>query len=111
MAAILLCAILPSSYAFTSLISVAGVPTVAAYALIPILRLIFTRGQFAHAKWSCGRWSTPFCVIAAVWNIILLAVLLSPYTADITPQNFNFSIVVFAAVVRPALALWNVADV
>lgn len=37
-------------------------------ALIPILRLIFTRGDFANAKWSTGRFSIPFCIIAAVWN-------------------------------------------
>lgn len=31
-------------------------------------RLIFTRGDFTKAEWSNGRWSVPFCVIAAIWN-------------------------------------------
>jgi amino acid transporter len=67
-AAILLCTILPSAVAFTSLISCGGVPTIAAYALIPVLRLLFTRGEFANAKWSNGRFSVPFCFIAAAFN-------------------------------------------
>lgn len=33
-------------------------------------------------------------------TVFLLTVLFSPYTSEITPQNFNFSIVVFVAVVR-----------
>lgn len=37
-------------------------------ALIPMLRLIFTRGDFAKARWSNGRFSVPFCVISAIWN-------------------------------------------
>ena len=67
-AGILLCTILPSAVAFTSLISCGGVPTIAAYALIPVLRLLFTRGEFANAKWSNGRLSVPFCFIAAAFN-------------------------------------------
>lgn len=67
-AGLLLLTILPSSVAFTSLVSCGAVPTIAAYALIPALRLIFTRGHFADAKWSNGRFSIPFSVIAAVWN-------------------------------------------
>lgn len=37
-------------------------------AIIPMLRLIFTRGDFAKARWSNGRFSIPFCVISAIWN-------------------------------------------
>ncbi|GAA6004927.1 hypothetical protein JCM10207_008454 [Rhodosporidiobolus poonsookiae] len=96
--AILLCTILPSSVAFTSLVSCGGVPTIAAYALIPTLRLIFTRGDFANAKWSCGRFSVLFCVIAAVWNTFLLAVLFSPLEFPVTGQNFNFACAIFGFV-------------
>jgi amino acid transporter len=67
LAALLLCTILPSSVAFTSLISAGSVPSVAAYGLIALLRLTITRGRFDHARWSLGRWSTPFAVVSVVW--------------------------------------------
>jgi len=105
-AGFLLCTILPSTTAFTSLISAGGVPTIAAYALIPTLRLIFTRGDFANAKWSNGRFSTTFCVIAAVWNTFLLTVLFSPYEFPVNAQNFNFSCVIFGAVTIMAIVSW-----
>ncbi|GAA5855217.1 hypothetical protein JCM5353_005045 [Sporobolomyces roseus] len=97
-ASILLCTILPSSVAFTSLVSCGGVPTIAAYALIPALRLIFTRGDFANAKWSNGRFSIPFCVIACVWNTFLLAVLFSPLEFPVNAENFNFACAIFGFV-------------
>ncbi|GAA5854683.1 hypothetical protein JCM8547_004938 [Rhodosporidiobolus lusitaniae] len=110
-AAILLCSILPSSVAFTSLVSCGGVPTIAAYALIPTLRLIFTRGEFKHAKWSCGRWSTIFCIIAAIWNTFLLCVLFSPLEFPVTAQNFNFACVIFGFVtIAGAVSWWLVPE-
>ena len=90
-ASILLCAILPSTVAFTSLISAGAVPTIAAYSLIPTLRLIFTPGDFKDAKWSCGRYSTFFCYVAGIFNLFLLTTLLSPYVYPVTPQTFNFA--------------------
>ncbi|GAA5971787.1 hypothetical protein JCM11641_001512 [Rhodosporidiobolus odoratus] len=109
--AILLCTILPSSVAFTSLISCGAVPTIAAYALIPTLRLIFTRGEFANAKWSCGRFSIPFCIIAAIWNTFLLAVLFSPLEFPVNAQNFNFACAVFAFVtIAGAVSWWVVPE-
>ncbi|KAI5477323.1 amino acid transmembrane transporter [Pseudohyphozyma bogoriensis] len=72
--AILLLTILPSTVAFTSLVSAGAVPTIAAYALIPLLRMVFTPGDFANAKWSCGSFSKLFCIIAFVFNMIFGAV-------------------------------------
>lgn len=106
LAAILLCTILPSNVAFTSLISAGVVPNIATYALIPILRLTFTRGDFKHASWSLGRLSTAFCVIAAVWNVFLLTVLFSPYIWPVTAQNFNFSSLIFGAVTIMGIVSW-----
>ncbi|BGP39083.1 hypothetical protein JCM10449v2_003021 [Rhodotorula kratochvilovae] len=105
-ASILLCTILPSSVAFTSLISCGAVPTIAAYAVIPTLRLIFTRGEFANAKWSNGRFSIPFSVIAAVWNTFLLAVLFSPLEFPVTGQNLNYAFAVFAFVTVGGVVSW-----
>lgn len=106
--AILLCTILPSSTAFTSLVSAGGVPTIAAYAIIPILRLLFTRGDFANAKWSLGRFSTLCCVIAAVWNTFLLSVFFSPFQFPVTATNFNFACVIFVAVTIMAIVSYYV---
>ncbi|GAA6005514.1 uncharacterized protein JCM10292_007375 [Rhodotorula paludigena] len=105
-AAILLCTILPSSVAFTSLVSCGAVPTIAAYALIPTLRLIFTRGEFANAKWSNGRWSTPFCIISAIFNTFLLAVLFSPLEFPVTGENLNFAFAVFAFITIAGVVSW-----
>ncbi|GAA5955471.1 hypothetical protein JCM8115_006764 [Rhodotorula mucilaginosa] len=105
-AAILLCTILPSAVAFTSLISCGGVPTIAAYALIPVLRLLFTRGEFANAKWSNGRFSVPFCFIAAAFNLYLLGPLFSPLEFPVTAQNFNFSSVIFVFVTLCGAVSW-----
>ncbi|BGO90710.1 hypothetical protein NBRC10512_000650 [Rhodotorula toruloides] len=105
-AALLLCTIIPSSVAFTSLISCGALPTIAAYALIPTLRLIFTRHEFANAKWSTGRLAIPFCIIAAIWNTFLMAVLLSPLEFPVTAQNFNFACAVFTFVTLAGAVSW-----
>lgn len=124
-AALLLCTILPSSVAFTSLISCGALPTIAAYALIPTLRLIFTRHEFANAKWSTGRLAIPFCIIAAIWNsashlpspslfptnslprtAFLMAVLLSPLEFPVTAENFNFACAVFTFVTLAGAVSW-----
>ncbi|GAA5961548.1 hypothetical protein JCM21900_006323 [Sporobolomyces salmonicolor] len=110
-AAILLCTILPSSVAFTSLISCGALPTIAAYALIPALRLIFTRGDFANAKWSNGRWSVPFCIISVIFNTFLLAVLLSPLEFPVNAQNMNFACAIFGAVtIFGLISYWIVPE-
>ncbi|SCZ98394.1 BZ3500_MvSof-1268-A1-R1_Chr7-1g09122 [Microbotryum saponariae] len=105
-AAVLLCTILPSQVAFTSLISASGLPTIAAYALIPILRLLFTRHEFRTAKWSNGRFSELFCLITGIWNLFLITVLVSPYEWPVTAQNFNFSSVIFGAITLLAILTW-----
>lgn len=53
--AIVSCTILPSSTAFTSLVSAAGVPSAAAYGLICLSRLILTPKTFPKPRWSLGR--------------------------------------------------------
>ncbi|KAK4057897.1 hypothetical protein OIO90_001116 [Microbotryomycetes sp. JL221] len=103
---ILLCSILGSTVAFTSLISISGVPTIAAYALIPVLRLIFTRGHFKFAKWSLGRFSTLACVVAAVWNLFICSVMFSPYIWPVEASTFNYASAVFGAVSIMAVISW-----
>jgi amino acid transporter len=97
-AALLLCTILPSPVAFTSLVSAAGVPTITAYALIAFGRAFITPHNFKHAAFSLGKWSRPLTIIAFFWNLYLAAVLFSPLYFPVTGAYFNYSPVIFAAV-------------
>ena len=97
-AALLLCTILASPVAFTSLVSAAGVPTITAYSLIAFGRTFITPHNFKHAAWSLGRWSRPLTAIAFVWNLYLAAVLFSPLLFPVTVEWFNFSPVIFAGI-------------
>lgn len=73
--AILLCSILPSAVAFTSLISAGGVPTIAAYGLIALLRLTQTPDAFQSSKFGLGRFKTPFYISAVMFNALIVAVI------------------------------------
>ena len=96
--ALLLCTILPSAVAFTSLVSAAAVPTITAYALICFGRFFLTPHDFKHARWSLGKWSRPLTFIAFVWNTYLAAVLFSPIEFPVTGSTFNYSCVIFGAI-------------
>lgn len=73
-AAALLCTILPSQVAFTSLISAGGIPTIAAYGLIPLLRLTMTPNHFRTSHFRLGKFAKPFYVAAVFFNAIVFAV-------------------------------------
>ena len=120
---LLLCTILPSPVAFTSLVSAAGVPTITAYALIactfphflissarPIWRVVgrffLTPGKFRHARWNLGKWSRPFTLIALVWNLYAAGVLFSPIYFPVTNQTFNYACVIFGAITIFAVLCW-----
>lgn len=87
--AIITCTILPSSVAFTSLVSASGVPSAAAYGLICLGRLLCTRDRFPAAKWSLGRLSKPFQFISVFWNGWVVAILFSPYEWPVSGENLN----------------------
>jgi amino acid transporter len=104
--ALLLCTILPSPVAFTSLVSAAGVPTITAYALISFGRAFITPHKFKHTKWSLGRWSRPLNFIAFVWNTYLAAVLFSPLYFPVDGSTFNYSPVIFGAITIFGIISW-----
>jgi amino acid transporter len=104
--AALLCTILASPVAFTSLVSAAAVPTITAYALIAFGRFFITPGKFASAKWNLGRWSRPFLAISFVWNLYAAAVLFSPIYFPVTADTFNYSCVIFGAITIFAVLCW-----
>jgi len=105
-AAFLLCTILPSQVAFTSLISAGGVPTIAAYGLIALLRLTCTPNDFQSSRFRLGRFARPFYVCAVGFNALVFAVMISPFTFPVTGETFNFAVVIFGAVTIFGVASW-----
>jgi translation initiation factor 5B len=73
-AAALLCTILPSQVAFTSLVSAGAVPTMSAYGLIALLRLTFTPDDFQSSHFRLGRLAKPFYACAVLFNALVFAV-------------------------------------
>lgn len=104
--AVLLCTILPSNVAFTSLVSAGGVPTIAAYGLIALLRLTMTRGDFKGSKYYLGKWGPPLYVITVLFQGLVFAVDISPFFFPVTAKSFNFAPVIFGAVTIFAILTW-----
>jgi translation initiation factor 5B len=77
-AASILCTILASQVAFTSLVSAAGAPTIAAYGLVALLRLTMTPNNFQNSHFRLGKWAKPFYICAVLFNGLVFAV--SPFT-------------------------------
>ncbi|KAF6818174.1 amino acid transporter [Colletotrichum sojae] len=100
------CSILPSSVAFTSLVSAAGVPSAAAYGLICLGRLFLTPDGFPKPAWSLGRWSKPFQAVAVVWNGWVVAVLFSPYVFPVEAATLNYAPVIMGIVTIFAVVSW-----
>ncbi|BFZ64627.1 hypothetical protein YB2330_005777 [Saitoella coloradoensis] len=105
-AALILCSILPSNVAFTSLVSAAALPTIAAYALIAFGRLFLTPKAFRNAPWSLGILSKPFQVIALVWNLYILGVLSSPLYYPTSAATLNYAPVIFGGITLFAVLCW-----
>ena len=72
--AVILCTILPSQVAFTSLVSAGGIPTTAAYGLIALLRLTMTPDDFKSSHFHLGRWRKPFYVATILFTALVFAV-------------------------------------
>ncbi|PRP82753.1 putative amino acid permease [Planoprotostelium fungivorum] len=108
---ILLLTILPSQVAFSSLVSAAGVPTLTAYGLIAICRLIFTPNRFSNGRWSMSPiFSLSACVLSVLWNSFSTAVLLSPFEFPVDSQNFNYAPLIFGFVTVMAVVSYAVTS-
>ncbi|KDQ65102.1 hypothetical protein JAAARDRAFT_117006 [Jaapia argillacea MUCL 33604] len=103
---ILLCSILPSQVAFTSLVSAGGVPTTAAYGLIALLRFTMTPNEFQGSYFRLGKYAKPFYVATFLFNGFIVAVQLSPFSFPVTSQTFNFACVIFGSVTVFAVGTW-----
>ncbi|KAI5449189.1 hypothetical protein NCC49_005226 [Naganishia albida] len=104
--AILLCTILPSNVAFTSLVSAGGIPTIAAYALIAFCRLVFTPTSFKNTRFGLGVFARPFYAIAFLWNGLIFAVYASPFSFPTTGKTFNYSSVIFGGATLFGILTW-----
>lgn len=104
--ACLLCTILPSQVAFTSLISAGGIPTTAAYGLIALLRLFMTPNDFKSSKFKLGRFAKPFYVAAVLFNGLIFSVQVSPFFFPVTAETFNFAGVILGAITIFAILSW-----
>ncbi|KZT20635.1 hypothetical protein NEOLEDRAFT_1151208 [Neolentinus lepideus HHB14362 ss-1] len=104
--AAILCTILPSQVAFTSLVSAGGVPTTAAYGLIALLRLTMTPDGFKGSKYRLGRWAKPCYLAAVLFNGLIVAVQLSPFSFPVSADTFNFACVIFGSVTIFAVLSW-----
>ncbi|PBL01910.1 hypothetical protein ARMGADRAFT_1023285 [Armillaria gallica] len=104
--AAILCTILPSQVAFTSLVSAGGVPTIAAYGLIALLRLTMTPNRFRTSHFLLGKFAKPFYAAAALFNGLIFAVMISPFYFPTTAETFNFACVIFGAVTIFGVLSW-----
>lgn len=98
LSAILLCTILPSMVAFTSILSAGTVQLMAAYGLIALLRLTVTPNAFQDSKFHLGRARKLMYAVSVVMNAIFFAVLVSPFTFPVTAATLNFGGVLFAVI-------------
>ncbi|KAA1465905.1 amino acid transporter [Dentipellis sp. KUC8613] len=105
-AAALLCTILPSQVAFTSLVSAGGIPTIAAYGLIGLLRFTMTPDTFKASHFYLGRFRRPFYVMTFLFNGLIFAVMISPFYFPVDADSFNFACVIFGAVTIFAVISW-----
>jgi len=96
--ALMLCTILPSASAFTSLVSGGVAPMVASYGLIALLRLIMRRDDLPPTKFSLGRASKMFYTVSVAFNMFLLVVNVSPFIFPVTTKTLNFAGVIFGAI-------------
>ena len=88
--ACILCTILASQVAFTSLTSAADLPITASYGLIALLRLFITPDEFKWSKFKLGAFAKYFYVAAAFFMAIVLAAQVSPFYFPVTAGTFNF---------------------
>ncbi|KAG9046874.1 hypothetical protein FS837_003489 [Tulasnella sp. UAMH 9824] len=104
----LLCVILASNVAFTSLVSAGGIPTIAAYGLIGLLRLTMTPNSFRSTKFRLGVFRRPMYAATAFFQAIVFSVMVSPFFFPVTAQSFNFAGVILGAVTIFAIIMYFV---
>ena len=72
--AVLLCPIIPSAVAFTSLLSAGYIPLIAAYGLVALLRLTLTPNAFKSRVFPLGKARKWMYAVAVIFNALLVVV-------------------------------------
>ncbi|KAK2462759.1 hypothetical protein APHAL10511_005277 [Amanita phalloides] len=106
LAALVLCVILPSQAAFSSLVSASAVPLIAGYGLIALLRLTMTPNGFKKSYFYLGRHRRLFYIAAVLFNAIGIAATISPFTFPVTASTLNFACVIFGSVTIFGILSW-----
>ncbi|KAF9065665.1 hypothetical protein BDP27DRAFT_1384485 [Rhodocollybia butyracea] len=104
--ALMLCTILPSAVAFTSLVSAAGVPTMSPRGLIALLQYTRTLDHFQSSHFLLGHFAKRFYVctflfsglIFAISALCIIYVMILPFFFPVDAESFNFASVTFGAV-------------
>jgi len=104
--AALLCTILPSNVAFTSLISASALLILTPYGLVALLRLTVTRDKFEDSSFYLGRFRHLIYAIAFIFTGFLFAILVCPFTFPVTGPTFNFGSVIFCAITIFGVISW-----
>jgi amino acid transporter len=86
-----------NTLAYSAVISIAVIGLYIAYA-IPILLRLMAGKTFVRGPWHLGRWSRPIGIIAVSWVAIITILFILPTAFPVTLANFNYSIVLVAAV-------------
>jgi len=84
-------------FAYAAVISIAVIGLYIAYAMPIFLRLKAGK-KFQRGPWHLGRWSKPIGIIAVTWVAIITILFILPTAFPVTGTNFNYSIVLVAAV-------------
>ena len=85
--AAILCTILPSQVAFTSLVSAGAVPTIAAYGLIALLRFTMTPNSFQSSYFFLGRFRKMYYLVTVLFNGLIVAVRLPIFLPGIIANH------------------------
>ncbi|KAK0467779.1 uncharacterized protein EV420DRAFT_1616612 [Desarmillaria tabescens] len=109
--AAILCTILPSQVAFTSLVSAGGVPTIAAYGLIALFAVHFDSESFPNVALPLGKVRDALLCSSGVvqWVDFCgtgLSVMISPFYFPTTAETFNFACVIFGSVTIFGVLSW-----
>ena len=100
---------LVSSIAFAAIVSISTIGFQISYMLPILFGITHSRKTFRRGKFHLGRYSVPIGILSAAWLLLTSIILLFPYNYPLTPQNFNWSIVVVCGISIIAALYWMFA--
>ncbi|CAO3632271.1 unnamed protein product [Mucor fragilis] len=87
-----------NSTAYEAIVSVNTIGSQMSYLVPILLRITTSRTKFVPGPFSLGKFSIICGVISSCWLIFTCALFICPTEAPITPDNMNYAIVPFAAI-------------